>query len=202
MTAVDPADLSPSRAYLLQLCCILPRPIAFVSTVSPGGAPNLAPFSYFTGIASRPPTLCISIGRREPEKDTYLNIVATGEFVVNMVTREMAEATVATSAEFPPEVDEFTTCGFAAVASDIITPPRVATSPVAMECRLRQVVEVMEDGQGAHLILGDILRYQIQDAIWQDGRIDLGALDPIGRLGGRAYCTTRDRFEIDRPAKP
>ena len=71
-----------------------------------------------------------------------------------------------------------------------------------MECRLRQVVEVMEDGQGAHLILGDILRYQIQDAIWQDGRIDLGALDPIGRLGGRAYCTTRDRFEIDRPAKP
>lgn len=202
MTAVDPADLSPSRAYLLQLCCILPRPIAFVSTISRSGVRNLAPFSYFTGVASRPPTLCLSIGRRQPEKDTYTNLVETGEFVVNMVTREMAEAAVATSAEFPPDVDEFAACGFAAVPSDRVAPPRVAVSPIAMECRLRQVVEVAEGDHGAHLVLGDIVCYQIQDAIWHDGQIDLDALDPIGRLGGRAYCTTRDRFAIDRPPKP
>jgi flavin reductase (DIM6/NTAB) family NADH-FMN oxidoreductase RutF len=202
VTAIDPADLSPSRAYLLQLCCILPRPIAFVSTVSRSGVRNLAPFSYFTGVASRPPTLCVSIGRREPEKDTYINLVATGEFVVSMVTREMAEAAVATSAEFSPDVDEFVRCGFAPAASDRVAPPRVASSPIAMECRLRQVVEVAEHNHGAHLIVGDILRYQIHEEIWQEGRIDLDALDPVGRLGGRAYCTTRDRFEIDRPPKP
>lgn len=202
MTAVDPADLSPSRAYLLQLCCILPRPIAFVSTVSRSGVCNLAPFSYFTGVASRPPTLCISIGRRRPEKDTYTNLVTTGEFVVNMVTREMAEAVVATSAEFPAAVDEFAACGFAPVASDLVAPPRVAVSPIALECRLRQVVEIADGEHGAHLVVGDILRYQIQDAIWQDGRVNLDGLDPVGRLGGRAYCTTRDRFEIDRPPKP
>jgi len=200
--AVDPADLSPTRAYLLQLCCILPRPIAFVSTVSHSGVRNLAPFSYFTGVASRPPTLCVSIGRRQPEKDTFTNLVATREFVVNMVTREMAEAAVATSAEFSPDVDEFAACGFAPVPSDLVAPPRVAVSPIAMECRLRQVVEIADGDHGAHLIVGDIVRYQIQDAIWQDGRVDLDALDPIGRLGGRAYCTTRDRFEIDRPPKP
>ena len=202
MTAIDPHDLSPTRAYLLQLGCILPRPIAFVSTVSRDGVRNVAPFSYFTGIASQPATLCFSIGRRQPEKDTYLNIVATGEFVVNMVTRAMADAAVAASAEFPPEVDEFAACGFTAVASDLVAPPRVAASPIAMECRLRQVVEVDEGDHGAHLILGDIVRYQLDDAIWRDGRIDLAALDPVGRLAGRTYCTTRDRFEIDRPPKP
>jgi flavin reductase (DIM6/NTAB) family NADH-FMN oxidoreductase RutF len=202
MTAVDPRDLSPTRAYLLQLACIVPRPIAFVSSISPQGVRNLAPFSYFTGIASKPPTLCFSIGRRQPEKDTYRNIVATGEFVVNMVTRAMAEATVRASAEFRPDVDEFAACGFAAVASDLVAPPRVAISPVAMECRLRQVVEVAEKDHGAHLVLGDIVRYQVDDAVWRDGRFDLDALDPVGRLAGRTYCTTRDRFEIDRPAKP
>ena len=202
MTAIDPHDLSPTRAYLLQLGCILPRPIAFVSTVSPQGGRNLAPFSYFTGIASKPPTLCFSVGRRQPEKDTYRNLVATGEFVVNMVTRAMAEAVVATSAEFPPEVDEFAACGFTAVASDLVAPPRVAASPIAMECRLRQVVEVAEGDHGAHLVLGDIVRYQVDEAVWHDGRIELDALDPVGRLAGRAYCTIRDRFEINRPPKP
>jgi flavin reductase (DIM6/NTAB) family NADH-FMN oxidoreductase RutF len=202
MTAIDPHALSSTRAYLLQLACIIPRPIAFVSTVSRDGRRNVAPFSYFTGIASRPATLCFSVGRRHPEKDTYRNIAATGEFVVNMVTRAMAEAAVAASAEFLPEVDEFTACGFVAVDSDLVTPPRVAASPIAMECRLRQVVEVAEGDRGAHLILGDIVRYQVDDAIWQDGRMDLDALDPVGRLAGRAYCTTRDRFDIERPPKP
>jgi flavin reductase (DIM6/NTAB) family NADH-FMN oxidoreductase RutF len=202
MTAIDPNTLSPTRAYLLQLGCIVPRPIAFVSTVSADGVRNLAPFSYFTGVASRPATLCFSIGRRQPEKDTYLNIVATGEFVVNVVTRTTAEAAVATSAEFAPDVDEFAACGFSPVASDLVAPPRVAASPVAMECRLRQIVEVAEGDRGAHLILGDIVRYQVDDALWHDGRLDVNSLDPVGRLAGRSYCTTRERFEIDRPPKP
>ncbi len=202
MISIDPASLSPTRAYLLQLTCIQPRPIALVSTVSAAGVVNLAPFSYFTGVASTPPTLCLSIGRRRPEKDTYENIVATRELVVHMVERAMAEAMVATSAEYPPEVDELAACGFTAVASEVVAPPRVAEAPVAMECRLRQVVEVAEGERGAHLILATILRYHLRDEVWNGGRIDPDPLDPVGRLAGQSYCTCRPRFEIPRPPKP
>ncbi len=202
MISLDPASLNPTRAYLLQLACIQPRPIALVSTRSAEGVVNLAPFSYFTGVASTPPTLCFSVGRRQPEKDTYANIVATRELVIHMVDRSMAERMVACSADYPPEVDELTACGFTAVASEVVKPPRVAEAPIAMECRLRQVVEVAEDDRGAHLILATILRYHVREAVWNGGRIDPSPLDPIGRLGGQSYCTCRARFDLPRPPKP
>jgi len=200
--SLDPASLNPTRAYLLQLACIQPRPIALVSTCSAAGVVNLAPFSYFTGVASTPPTLCFSVGRRRPEKDTYENIVATRELVVHMVDRPMAERMVAASADYPPEVDELAACGFTAVASEAVKPPRVAEAPIAMECRLRQVVEVAEGERGAHLILATILRYHLREEVWNAGRIDPTSLDPVGRLAGQSYCTCRTRFEIPRPPKP
>jgi len=200
--SLDPASLNPTRAYLLQLACIQPRPIALVSTCSADGVVNLAPFSYFTGVASTPPTLCFSVGRRRPEKDTYTNICATRELVVHMVDRPMAERMVACSAEYPPEVDELTACGFTSVASALVKPPRVVEAPIAMECRLRQVVEVAEGERGAHLILATILRYHVAEAVWNGGRLDPSPLDPVGRLAGQSYCTCRTRFDLPRPPKP
>lgn len=202
MISLDPASLNPTRAYLLQLACIQPRPIALVSTRSSQGVGNLAPFSYFTGVASTPPTLCLSIARRNPEKDTYTNIVTTRELVIHMVDRSMAERMVATSADYPPTVDELAACGFTAVASERVKPPRVAEAPIAMECRLRQVVEVAEGDHGAHLILATILRYHVREAVWNGGRIDPTSLDPIGRLAGQSYCTCRTQFNLPRPPKP
>jgi len=200
--SLDPASLNPTRSYLLQIACIQPRPIALVATCSAAGVVNLAPFSYFTGVASTPPTLCLSISRRQPEKDTYANLLATRELVVHMVDRPMAERMVACSADYPPEVNELATCGFTAVASEVVKPPRVAEAPIAMECRLRQVVEVVEGDHGAHLVLATILRYHVSEAVWNGGRIDSTPLDPIGRLGGQSYCTCRTRFDLPRPPKP
>ncbi|RMF87702.1 MAG: flavin reductase family protein, partial [Nitrospirae bacterium] len=137
-----------------------------------------------------------------PEKDTFANLTATREMVVHMVERATVERAVACSAEFPPEVDELAACGFTPVPSEVVRPPRVAEAPVAMECRLRQVVELAQGERGAHLVVADILRYHLDEAVWNQGRLDPDRLDPVGRLAGQSYCTCRNRFEIPRPPRP
>jgi flavin reductase (DIM6/NTAB) family NADH-FMN oxidoreductase RutF len=206
MRTLDPAQIAPSDIYKLMIGMIVPRPIAFVSTVDAAGIRNLAPFSYFTACSSNPPVVCFCASVRSgprPHKDTLENIRATGEFVVNIVSEEIAEQMNLCSAEVPPEVDEFELSGLTPLESGLVKPPRVAESKVQMECRLRQILVVSEQPGGGSLVLGDVLRFHIEEALLDDQKggykIDPGKLNAIGRMGGPIYTRTRDRFEMQRP---
>jgi flavin reductase (DIM6/NTAB) family NADH-FMN oxidoreductase RutF len=202
MRTLDPAQIAPSDIYKLMIGMIVPRPIAFVSTVDAAGIRNLAPFSYFTACSSNPPVVCFCASVRpgpRPHKDTLENIRATGEFVVNIVSEEIAEQMNLCSAEVPPEVDEFLLSGLTPLESDLVKPPRVAESKVQMECRLRQILVVSEQPGGGSLVLGDVLCFHIEEALLDGYKIDPGKLNAIGRMGGPIYTRTRDRFEMQRP---
>ena len=155
MTALNPSDENPQDIYKLLVGSVVPRPIAFVSSMDAEGVRNLAPFSFFTVASANPPIVCFCPMIRgnaatslPPTKDTLSNILATREFVVNIVSEEFAAQMNACSAELPPEVDEFMVSGLTPLASDLVRPPRVAESHVQMECRLRQVVHVSTEPLG------------------------------------------------------
>jgi len=193
---IDPDQLDRRAAYKLMISLIVPRPIAWVSTINPSGARNLAPFSFFNGISSHPPILMIAVGARKGErKDTWRNIEQTGEFVVNVVVPEVVDAMVLSSAEYPPEVDEFQEAGVTAVASSKVRPPRIAESPVSMECRLERIVEVA----GSALILGRVVLYHIREDLMADGAVDPEKLMPVARLGGDHYSHLGTVFARGRP---
>jgi flavin reductase (DIM6/NTAB) family NADH-FMN oxidoreductase RutF len=201
---VDPAGTDPRNIYKLMIGVIVPRPIAFVSTLSADGIPNLAPFSYFTGISANPPVVCFSPMRRGSDggrKDTLNNIEATKEFVVNIVSEEFAEKMNLCSQEFPPQVDEFQVSGLTPVPSDLVKPSRVAESHVNMECRLLQVVHVSAKPLGGSIVLGEVVRFHVDGALFDDFRIDPDKLRAFGRMGGSTYARTTDRFEMRRPKK-
>ncbi|HLK21022.1 MAG TPA: flavin reductase family protein [Bryobacteraceae bacterium] len=180
----------------------MPRPIAFVSTVSRDGVLNLAPFSFFTAVSANPPIVAFAPIRRagaNPNKDTLHNIQATQEFVVNIVSEEFAEKMNACSADFPPDVDEFAASGLTPLASDLVKPPRVAESHIHMECKLYLAMEFGELPGSGNLVLGEVVRFHVDDAYFDDFKIDPDQLRAIGRMGGAAYARTRDRFEMVRP---
>lgn len=198
---LDPASIDDSKLYFAMISCIAPRPIAWVSTVSPAGVANLAPFSFFTGITSDPPTLLFCPGNRADgsRKDTLRNIEATREFVVNVVPFSLAAQMNATSADYAPNISEFDACAIATAPSVCVKPPRVALSPIHIECGLRQVIEV---GDG-NIVIGDIVLIDINDTVLDDkGRIDSAKLDLVGRMGGASYVRTQDRFELPRSPAP
>ena len=197
--ALDPAAHPPKTNYKLLIGLIVPRPIAFVSTISAGGVHNLAPFSFFNAVCANPPVISFASGFRNPPKDTLLNVRASGEFVVNIVSEEIAEQMNLTSGEYPHGVDEFELSGLTPVPSDIVRPPRVLESPVNMECRLVQIVDVGREPLGGSLVLGEVVRFHIDPAIMDDFRIDPEKLRAIGRMGGTGYTRTRDRFDMIRP---
>jgi len=202
MRTLDPAQIAPNHIYKLMIGMIVPRPIAFVSTVDAAGIRNLAPFSYFTACSSNPPVICFCTSVRaapRPYKDTLNNVEATGEFVVNVVSEEFAEQMNLCSADVPPEVDEFELSGLTPMASDLVKPPRVAESKVQMECRLHQVIRVSERPGGGILILGEVLCFHVLESLLDGYRIDPDMLNAIGRMGGPTYTRTRDRFEMQRP---
>ena len=202
MLQFDPADRSSAEIYRLMIGAIVPRPIAFVSTVDANGIRNLAPFSFFTACSANPPVICFSPIVRPgplPLKDTLRNIQATEEFVVNIVSEEFAEQMNACSVEVPPRVDEFEISGLTPVASDLVRPPRVAESHVQMECRLNQIITVSEKVQGGYLVLGEVLRFHIDESVMNGDKIDPDRLRAIGRMGGPTYSRTRDRFDMARP---
>lgn len=199
---IDPSELGVKENYKLMIGTILPRPIALVSTISKNGIPNLAPFSFFTGITSKPPTVCFSPARKGTngtKKDTLANIESTGEFVINVVTEDIAEQMNETATDLPPEMSEFEYAHLTAGESLIVRPPRVLESPVNMECKLVQVVNIGSDkpGSGA-LVIGEIVRYHIQDDLFEDYRIDTTKLKPLGRLAGLEYTTLGKRFILER----
>lgn len=200
---IDPENTAPRNLYKLIVGCVVPRPIAFVSSISPEGVLNLAPFSFFTVASANPPVICFSPivrGGDGTRKDTLCNVEATGEFVVNVVSEDFATQMNVCSTEFPPEVDEFQASGLTPVPSDLVRPPRVAESRIHMECKLLQVLHVSPKPLGGSLVIGRVVRFHIDDAVFDDFQIDPGRLKPIGRMGGPTYTRTTDRFEMPRPA--
>jgi flavin reductase (DIM6/NTAB) family NADH-FMN oxidoreductase RutF len=206
MQTLDAAGQSPQDIYKLLVGAVVPRPIAFVSTLDEHGVRNLAPFSFFTVASANPPVVCFCPmirGRARPDlpgtKDTLRNIIATKEFVLNIVSEEFAEKMNACSADVPPEVDEFDLSGLTPIASERVKPPRVAESHVQMECRLEQIVHVSPKPLGGSLVLGEVLRFHVRKSLFDNFRIDPDQLHAIGRMAGGTYCRTRDRFDMERP---
>ena len=196
---IDAATLSPDAAYHWQASAIVPRPIAWTLTLNEDGSSNLAPFSFFTGACSDPPMciICVSRNRAGDKKDTWRNIERSGEYVIHVVPERLAAAMNATSAVVPYGTDEFDLAGLAKVPSDRIAPPRIDAAPVAMECRLHQIVEVGRAGSA--VIIGEILLWHVSDDVIVNGRVDTGRLDAIGRMAGPTYTRTRDHFSMPRP---
>jgi flavin reductase (DIM6/NTAB) family NADH-FMN oxidoreductase RutF len=197
--AIDPAAHSPSDSYKLMIGAIVPRPIGFISTVSPDGTYNLAPFSFFTAVCSDPPVVCFASGARNPPKDTLSNARVTGEFVVNIVTEEIAEQMNLCAGDYPADIDEFALSRLTPAPSDLVRPPCVLESPVNMECKVLQIVDVSARPAGGSLVIGEVVRFHVDSSIVTNFRIDPEKLRAIGRMGGNGYTRTRDRFEMARP---
>ncbi len=196
----DPTTLAERDVYKLMIGSVVPRPIAWVSSQAPDGTLNLAPFSYFMAVSSTPPTIAVSVGlRRGQPKDTLANIQASGEFVVNVVTEDVVEKMNLTSGNYSPDVDEFAVAGLTPVPSAVVAPPRVAESPIHLECRVVQIVPIGEAGQGNGLIIGRVVLFHVRDDLLHDGRIDQQALRAVGRMAGDGYTRTRDQFSLKRP---
>jgi flavin reductase (DIM6/NTAB) family NADH-FMN oxidoreductase RutF len=202
MRLIDPADLPRAEVAGLILGLVAPRPIAWVSTLAADGTPNLAPFSFFNAFCSAPPTVGIGPGsRRGVHKDTLANVKATGELVINVVSRELAVRANQTSGEFGPDVDEWAVGGVTPAPCDDVAPPRVAESPAALECRVHQIVDlgVGEDPTNS-LIIARVTRVHVREDVLDGHRVRPAAVDLVGRLGGDLWCTTDDLFELARPA--
>lgn len=200
---IDPAAHDPRDIYKLLIGSIVPRPIAFVSTVSADGIRNLAPFSFFNAVCPNPPVVCFMpvfpAGGAARPKDTLRNVRETGEFVINIVSEDFAEAMNQTSGEYPPEVDEFVVSGLTPVASERVKAARVGEARVQMECRLIEVVTVSERPLGGSVVLGEVLLFHVAAEIVSGFHIDPDRLRAIGRMGGASYARTTDRFDLARP---
>lgn len=199
---LDFSSLPAREVYAWMSSTIVPRPIAWVSTISAAGRTNLAPFSFFQGVTSNPPTLMfVPVNTREGgKKDTLRNIEAVPEFVVNLASFALAEKMNATAALLPYGESEFEAFGIAAAASDQVRPPRVALAPVSFECRLHSIVPIGEGPMAANVVFGRILQLHVRDdVLGADGRPDFAKLDLVGRLGGESYTRITDRFALKRP---
>jgi len=204
----DPHVIDSTAMYKLLIGSVVPRPIAWVSSVDADGVRNLAPFSYFMAITHDPPTVAFSSGPRGADvgggvrgkKDTLHNVEVTREFVVNVVDDALAEAMNVTSGDYAADVDEFTKAGLEAASSVTVRAPRVAAAPVSMECRLAQIIPV--GNLPHHLIVGEIVHMHVRDDVYDPatGRLDMHRLKPVGRLAGHLYTHVHDIFELKRPA--
>lgn len=207
---IDPATISPADRYKLLIGGIVPRPIAWVSTIAHDGRTNLAPFSFFCGVGSDPMTLLFCPANKPDgsPKDSFLNarLLAdggTGQFVVNVVPERLGRAMALCAAPLPfgdsefhmPEVESL---GITAAPSSKVRPPRVSQSPISFECHTLQTIRTNPDAPaGGNIVLGEVIHVHIDDAIVNSRlHIDPAALDAIGRMGGTAYARTRDRFDM------
>jgi flavin reductase (DIM6/NTAB) family NADH-FMN oxidoreductase RutF len=200
----NPQELAWQSIYKLMIGSIVPRPIGWISTVDLDGRPNLAPFSFFNAVCPNPPhvVFCPMIrGTDSAHKDTLRNLQATGEFVVNIITEELAEAMNLTSTELPASINEFELAGLVAEPSVRVRPPRVAASPVHYECQVAHILEFGDHPGGGAAVIGQVLHLHVSDSVLiGEDKIDLARLKPIGRLAGSAYCRVTDVFELTRPA--
>jgi flavin reductase (DIM6/NTAB) family NADH-FMN oxidoreductase RutF len=206
MLEIDAERLSPRETIGILTSIVAPRPIAFVSTVSAGGRPNLSPYSYFNLGGANPPSVVFSVtnNREGHEKDTLLNIRETGEYAINAVTFAMAGAMNVTSAAYPRGVSEWEMAGFTPEASKRVRPARVSESPVSMECRLHCITPHGAGPLACHYVIGEILYIRLRDEALTGGVLDPLKLDLIGRMGSAYYCRTTEKslFIMERPADP
>lgn len=202
---IFPDERTRQDVHRILIGSVVPRPIAWVSTVCAAGRFNLAPFSFFNAICSDPPVVCFAVARppargQGGKKDTLANIEATGEFVVNIVSEDLAEQMNLTSGDYPPEVDEFSLTRLTAVKSELVKPPRVGQARVNFECKLTHNIVVSDKPGGSNLILGEAVCIHVDDTVLDDAnRIDPDRLRAIGRMGGVSYVRTADRFDLMRP---
>ncbi len=202
----DPNEIPFQETHKLMIGSIVPRPIAFVSTQSKNGKNNVAPFSYFNGVCSKPPTIMFAPARRGwdgEEKDTLINIRDTEEFVVNIVSESFAEKMVMCATDFDSDVDEFEISGLNTADSQKIKPPRVEEAKISFECKLNQIIEIGDGSAGSgFVVIGTIVLFHIDDDIYDNGRILLNQLEPLGRLAGNWYTRLTDTLKIVRKVKP
>jgi flavin reductase (DIM6/NTAB) family NADH-FMN oxidoreductase RutF len=213
---VAPSQLPHRELYNILISAVVPRPIAWVSSLSASGQPNLAPFSFFNAVCAKPPLLAFAPGMRLPKKsaaasggpaatpagepkDTLRNIRETKEFVINVVTYELAQAMNLTSGDYDQSINEFEVAKIASAPSKIVRPRRVAESPVSFECKLHQILDFNPSPEGGSLVIGEIVSVHIYERHLKEGRIDRNSLDLIGRMGGMQYTRTTERFEMVRP---
>jgi flavin reductase (DIM6/NTAB) family NADH-FMN oxidoreductase RutF len=198
---INPADLDLRDSHRLNTAAIVPRPIAFVSTIGEDGIYNLAPFSAYATISVKPAIICFSVVPRRDgqKKDTLRNIEFSKDFVINVVDEALAEAMNKTSATFPSSVDEFKEASLTPVKSDLVKAPRVAESPINMECKLLQILQLGKGLNVSNLIIGEVVLFHVKDELYANGEIQMSKLKAIGRLGGDFYCRTTDMFEMKRP---
>jgi flavin reductase (DIM6/NTAB) family NADH-FMN oxidoreductase RutF len=200
---VRPDQVPYRDFYRILINSVVPRPIAWVSTLNDGQL-NLAPFSFFNAVSVKPPLLAFApslrlVDGQSTPKDTLHNIRQTGEFVVNVVTFAVAEAMNLTSGEYDRSVDEFALAKLHTRPSQIVRPPQVAESPVSFECKLERIIDFGIEPPSGSLVIGEIVCVHLEESVVKDGTIDSSALDLVGRMGGLQYSRTTERFELKRP---
>lgn len=184
---IDPAELGAERIYRLMTGIVVPRPIAWVTSLSRSGVLNLAPFSAFTFVSQKPPMLAISVGRKGADyKDTAHNILDTEEYVIHIADTPLMSAVHDSSVEHPPEISEVEHLGLETLPCDLVKVRRLAAAPVAMECRFRQCLEFGE--AKSRLIVGEVVMFHLREGLVNDGKVETRALDPIARIGGPRYA--------------
>lgn len=203
MKSIDPTSQSVQDNYKLLIGSIIPRPIAFVTTLSSEDVLNAAPFSFFNIVTANPPMVAVSVQRKPGgvQKDTARNAIYAGEFVVHIAQEGYIEAINVTAANVPPDESEVALAGLTMVASECIAVPGVAEAGILMECVLEQALPLGGDGQSpaCDLLIGRVVRFHIDEALYEKGRIDAKALKPVSRLAGSDYAKLGEQFMIERP---
>ena len=201
----NPQELAHQDRYKLMIGAIVPRPIAWVSSMNKAGTLNLAPFSYFTAVSTDPMTLLFCPGWSNTHnrmKDTLYNIREVPEFVINITNEDTKEAMNLTATEFDAGIDEYEWAGVTPAPSQTIIVPRVAEAPIAFECKLQQIVMVKEGPGGGAVVLGEVQMVYVRGDLVENGRILPEKLQPIGRLAGSTYAHINDLFEMERMPVP
>lgn len=200
---INPETIPWKSAYKLLIGSVVPRPIGWISSIDREGRSNLAPFSFFNAVCGNPPHVLFSPMIRSTDqesKDTLNNVRATGEFVVNIVTEDLAEAMNLSSTELPADVDEFSIAQLISAPSVIVKPPRVASSPIHFECKVAHIIDIGDQPGAGSVVIGRVVHIHVDESVLFDGdKIDLEKLTPIGRLAGNAYCRVTDIFQMERP---
>ncbi len=202
---IDPSGNTGRQNYRLLSGMVVPRPIAFVTSLSADGLLNAAPFAYFNAVANKPPMVIFSPTYQGAEKEGYAgekekkgtlrNVEATGEFVVNMVNEEIAEAINICAGSYDHGTNELERAGLTTLPSRIVKPPRVAESPGSLECRVHRIIDL-----GSHnMVIGEVVMFHLRDDLFEDGTVNVHRVRPIARLSKNDYTRCRDIFEMLRP---